>query len=166
VAALIVSLALIVGAWLLHVAWWRFRLPRHHIGALLLVFTATPLVMAVIWVASGSPPLVSLSELPGMMALYLGAAGCYLITYAGVEQTSPSLMIIRALEAAGDNGCTPEELAELITENGFIRPRLEALKRDGMITSADGGFVLTSLGKLAVQVALAISRIFNIRENV
>ena len=144
-AALIVSLALVVGAWLLHVVWWRFKLPRHHIGALLLVFAATPLVAAVIWIASGGPPLVSLSELPGMIAFYLSAAGCYLITYAGVEQISPSLVIIRALEAAGEKGCLKEEFAAVITESNFVIPRLEALKRAGMLTSTSSGFVLTSL---------------------
>ena len=163
--ALIVSLVLVVGAWLLHVVWWRFRLPRHHTGALLLVFAATPLVMSVIWIASGSPPLVSLYELPSITALYLSAAGCYLITYAGVEHTSPSLVIIRALEAAGEKGCLKKEFAAVVTESNFVKPRLEALKRAGMLTSTSGGFVLTSLGKRAAQLALMCSRVFNIRES-
>lgn len=164
-AALIVSLALVVGAWVLHVAWWRFRLPRHHIGALLFVFAATPLVAAVIWIASGSPSLVSVSELPGIMAFYLSAAGCYLITYAGVEQISPSLVIIRALEAAGEKGCLKDEFAAVITESNFVKHRLESLKRAGMLTATSGGFVLTPWGKRAAQLALMISRVFNIREH-
>lgn len=164
-AALIVSLALVVGSWLLHVAWWRFRLPRHHIGALLLVFAATPLVAAVIWVASGSPPLVSLFELPGIMAFYLGAAGCYLITYAGVEQVSPSLVIIRAIEAAGEKGCLKEEISAVITASNFVNPRLEALKRAGMLTSTSGGFVLTPWGRRAAQFAMMFSRVFNIHQS-
>ena len=165
VAALIVSLALIAVAWVLHVVWWRFRLPRHPIEALLLVFAVTPLVMAGIWIASGSPTLVSMSELPGIMAFYLGAAGCYLITYTGVEQTSPSLVIIRALEAAGEKGCSKEELSAVITGESFIRPRLAALKRAGMLISASGGFVLTSRGRRAAQFALIFSRVFNIGES-
>jgi hypothetical protein len=99
------------------------------------------------------------------MVFYLGAVGCYLITYSGVEQTSPSLVIVRAIETAGNDGCSREELAALITEERFVRPRLEALRRDGMVIAVDGGFVLTRGGKRAAQLASVLSRVFNIREN-
>ena len=96
---------------------------------------------------------------------YLGAIGCYLIAYTAVEETSPSLTIIRTLEAAGNTGCSLEELSSVITESNFVKPRLEALRRDGMVTGADGGFVLTRRGRQAAQTALLLSRIFNIQEN-
>lgn len=164
-AALIISLMLVGVAWLAHAAWWRIRLPQRHTRALLLVFGATPLVVAGIWTASGSPTPVSLSELPSVMLFYLGAAVCYLIIYTGVEQTSPSLMIIRALEAASEKGCSKQELAAVITEETFMRPRLKALKDAGMLTSTEGGFVLTARGRRAAEFAVLFCRVFNIRES-
>lgn len=151
-------------AWAAHAVWWRVKLPRHHTGALILVFTATLLIASVLWAATGRP-LVSLPELPSIALLYLGAAACYLITYSGVEQTSPSLVIVRAIAAAGQNGCPRQDLATLITEEQFVRPRLDALLRDGMVIPVDGGLILTRRGKRAAWLASQLSRAFNIREN-
>ena len=164
-SALLSSFALFGVAWIAHVVWWRYNLPRHQTRALVVVFTAAPLVAGCLWVASGRPELIELHDLPGIAMFYLGAIGCYLIAYTAVEETSPSLTIIRTLEAAGNTGCSLEELSSVITESNFVKPRLEALRRDGMVTAADGGFVLTRRGRQAAQTALLLSRIFNIQEN-
>ena len=151
-------------AWVAHVVWWRVKLPRRQTKALVLVFSATLLIAAGLWAASGRP-FVSLSELPSIAVLYLGAVACYLITYSGVEQTSPSLVIVRAIAAAGEHGCTWEDLATVITEEQCVRPRLEALLREGMLAPVNGGLILTPRGRRAAWFASQLSRAFNIREN-
>lgn len=162
-AALILALGLFAAAWLAHLAWWRLSLPRHHTLALLIVFAATPFVAGGVWLAIGRPALVPLGAIPGILALYAGATGCYLITYSGVEQTSPSLVIIRALKEAGSNGCSREELARLVTEDVFVKPRLEALRSDGLLAASGAGYALTSRGYRAARIAMAFTRAFNIR---
>ena len=162
--ALTVSLGLFAAGWLLHVAWWRVRLPRHHSLALVIVFVSLPPAAAVAWLLGGAWPSISLAEVPAVLSLYIGAAVCYLITYSGVEQTSPTLVLVRALEQAGSKGCSREDLVGLITEDMFVRPRLEALRIDGLLTSAGRGFVLTARGRRAVRTSLAFTRLFNIRQ--
>ena len=101
--------------------------------------------------------------IPGILALYGGATGCYLITYSGVEQTSPSLVIIRALQAVGGNGCSRDELGRLVIGDVFVTPRLEALRSDGLLAASGAGYVLTPRGQRAARIALAFAQVFNIR---
>lgn len=163
--AFAVPVVLFVAGWLIHLAWWRIALPRRHTLALLGVFlVAVPAIAAIAWAALGRPALLSPAEFPAVLALYAGAVMCYLITYAGVEHTSPSLVIVRALEAAGPDGCRYEDLLGLITEESFVRPRLSALKRDGLLMTTEEGTVLTARGRRAARVAAAIGRLFDIRE--
>jgi hypothetical protein len=96
-----------------------------------------------------------------MALFYLGAAGCYLITYAGIEETSPSLVIIRALERAGAKGCTKDELARLITDERFVQPRFQALKRDGLVVSGH----LTPAGLRVARLSVLLAKVFNIHES-
>ena len=159
-AALILALALFAAAFAAHLAWWRLRLPRRHTFALLGVFAATPAAAAALWLALGAPALLPAAALPAVLALYAGAAGCYLIAYSGVEQTSPSLVLVRALEEAGASGCSRAELDRLVTEDAFVKPRLEALRLDGIL-GPDGA--LTPRGLFAARLAAALAAIFGIR---
>jgi drug/metabolite transporter (DMT)-like permease len=164
VIALLASLALFAFAWLLHLAWWRFKAPRQPRPALIAVFAVAPLLALGLWLALfGLLPLVP-SAWPAVIVSYAGAAFCYLIAYEGVEQTSPSLMIIRALAAAGDGGCSTEELAALFTDELLLRPRLELMRRDHLLVAVNGGHVLTSRGRRAALVASFLSRLFNIQK--
>lgn len=163
-AAFLYTLTLFVLALTIHVLWWRLRLPRHHTAALLLVFALPPVVAGIGWFFSAPSFGLTPADLPGIGLFYLGAAGCYLITYAGVEETSPSLVIIRTLEKAGSAGCTYEELGTCVTEERFIAPRLAALQRDGLVVAAREGARLTPAGLWLARLAKLLTRIFNLDE--
>lgn len=162
-SALIASVALFGVAWLLHVTWWRVRLPRRHMAALLGLFAAFPLFAGPAWFALPQGTLDP-ADLPAIFALYASAAMCYLIVYTGVEQSSPTLVIVRALEQARGNGCTDADLAQLITEDLFVRPRLEALALDGLVEKVGGGWALTPRGYRTARIAAKLARAFGIRE--
>jgi len=163
-AAFALALFLFLLALVLHVIWWRWRLPRHHTAALLLVFAVPPLLAAGLWLAEVCRFGLTWTDLPGIALFYAAATGCYLITYAGVEETSPSLVIIRALEQAGAKGCTREELSPCITEERFILPRLAALRRDGLVVAAGDGARLTPAGLRLARLATRLARFFNLHE--
>jgi hypothetical protein len=162
-AALLISIALFGIAWLAHLAWWRIRLPKRHSVALLALFAAVPLGAAIIAPVLPAGLVPALAEIPAVLGLYLGAAACYLIVYTGIEQSSPTLVIVRALERAAGQGCTSEELAGVITDDLFVRPRLEALALDGILASTERGWALTSRGRQAARAAAALAALFRIR---
>ena len=163
--ALLASLALFSAAWLLHLAWWRASPPRRHITALLCLFCAVPPAAALAWLALPLQVVPAPGEIPATLSLYFGAAACYLILYTGVEQTSPTLVIVRVLERERQNGCTSADLANLITEDLFVRPRLDALVADGLLLRAPDGWSLTPRGCRAARVACALAAFFRIRNN-
>lgn len=140
-------------------------MPRRQLAALAGVFIAVPTLAGLVCAAGGLPSFLQLAEIPGILALYGGAAFCYLIVYTGIEQTSPSLVIVRALESAGQQGCAREELASLITEDLFLQPRLEALALDGLLVARDGGWTLTGQGRKAARMATVFAQFFRIRES-
>ncbi len=165
-AAFLFALILFALALAVHVLWWRWRLPRHHTAALLLVFALPPVIAGAGWLFAAPPFGLTAADLPGLGLFYLGAAGCYLITYAGVEETSPSLVIIRALERAGPQGSRHEELAAHVTEERFVLPRIVALKRDGLVAQDAAGGTLTPAGRRVARLATVLARIFNIHEGI
>lgn len=162
---LVVALSLVTLALLIHVAWWRWRLPRHHTRALILAFSLPPCLALGIWLGTGISLGVTLPDLLAIMLFYVAATGCYLITYAGVEATSPSLVIMRTLEKAGPRGCAHAELKPCITEELFITPRLVALQEDGLIVrpSAEGA-KLTPAGHRLARFATFLAKLFNLHE--
>ena len=99
-----------------------------------------------------------------MILFYAGATICYLITYAGIEETSPSLALMRALEKAGKNGCRLEDLEQVVTDARFMKPRIEALVQGQLIVASDGGYILTKKGVRIAHLSLLISWAFNVKE--
>lgn len=164
-AALLSSLGLFAFAWLLHLLWWRLRLPRNHTGALLVLFAVIPPLAASLWMVVGNQRLIGFADIPGIALLYMGAVGCYLIAYTAIEETSPSLAVFAALQAAGGAGCSREELSTVVTDSNFIKPRLDALRRDGILEASADGCVLSHRGKKAARLAIMIARGFNIDKN-
>ncbi len=99
-----------------------------------------------------------------MILFYVGATGCYLITYTGIEETSPSLALMRALERAGSSGCRLEDLEKVVTDDRFVKPRIEALVCAQLIVTSNGGYILTKKGMRIARLSLLISWTFNVKE--
>jgi hypothetical protein len=165
--SLLFAVGLFLFAFAAHVALWRIRIPRHQTGTLVLVFVAAPVPA---WAAvrlletTGAPGHPPLSDLPSIALFYAGAACCYLITYAGVEEASPSLLIVRALEAAADKGSSRAELAAIITKERFVEPRIRALTEQGLTTITPAGSHLTARGIRVARLAGLLSRCFRIHD--
>jgi hypothetical protein len=159
---LLSALGLFGLSWLLHFAWWRLRLPTHHTKALVVVFAGTPVAAAAALALSDNHAVFTSADWASLALFHMGASLCYLITYAGVEETSPSLVIIRALERAGKRGATRDDLQPCITDEQFITPRLDSLTRDGFVLLDHGSYRLTERGRSAARVAQRISSLFNL----
>jgi len=167
--AFLTAFSLFIASFGVQVVLWRIRVPRNQTRALLLVFGIAPLVLATFWLAGAAEfswPVPSPADWIGIGLFHAAATGCYLIVYTGVEEDSPSITIINALEAAGNAGCSRAELASRITEDRFVRPRLLALKRGRFLEEAGDGRRLTARGRRAARTAVMLSRLFNIHESV
>jgi hypothetical protein len=85
------------------------------------------------------------------------------LDYTAIEHSSPTLAIVGALDRAGPRGCRAEEMAGLITDVLFVRPRLEALVLDGIVEQGADGWRMTPRGRRAARIAAALVALFRIR---
>lgn len=120
-------------AYLIHLVWWRIRLPRRPLATLLrwmLLFLPAGLggLSAVglwprSWLGSPAAAVVSL--------VYLSLTLLYVITYSALESDSPTLSLIRWI-AVHPNGVSQRELDGFMASRPFVEARLKALQEDGL----------------------------------
>jgi small-conductance mechanosensitive channel len=150
-------------AWIVHLAIWRWRLPRAQLKALLVIF-------AVVWA------LAALSVLTGFVGawsfaagwfvgflyfclIYWSAAFCYVITYSAMEGDSPTLSLTRHLHRRGDEGVSHEEIEEFFRQRPFVGARVKALITDNIFIEEQSGYRLSPGRYLFFRLILGYRRI-------
>ena len=150
-------------AWIVHLAIWRWRLPRAQLKALLVIF-------AVVWA------LAALSVLTGFVGawsfaagwfvgflyfclIYWSAAFCYVITYSAMEGDSPTLSLTRHLHRSGDKGIPHEEIEEFFRQRPFVGARVKALVADNVFIEEQGGYRLSPGSYVFFRVILLYRRV-------
>lgn len=141
-------------ALLAHAGLWRVRLPRRHTRALALIFLG-----GFIGAEIAAAGRWGLSSQARFTLLYLSLAMAYIITYSAIEADSPSLVIVRAIAGAGEAGLPESVLRDCCTDEILIRPRLDDLVRDGLVTHAAEGYALTLKGRRFISIFLFYRRL-------
>jgi hypothetical protein len=159
-------LALIITALIVHLAWWRIRVPYRQIPMLLLIFmSALPLSAALAYVA----PAIA-AAVPGTAAewfhvglVYVPVSLAYIATYSAVEEDSPSLRIVRFVAQAGVSGRSRDDLTTILNDDVLVGSRLRAMVRDGLVVEEGGRYALTSRGRKLARVFTVSSAWLGIR---
>ena len=76
---------------------------------------------------------LELSEIVLTSLLFTSSAACYLIIFTGLEETSPSLAIIKALNQCGSSGCSLSALKQALGGETVFDSRLKSLAIIGLI---------------------------------
>jgi glucan phosphoethanolaminetransferase (alkaline phosphatase superfamily) len=152
---LFVALVPFIVALVLHLILWRIRLPRNQTVALLFIFF---LVFA-LWSLPVFSFVVVVEWLRAAM-LYVAAAFSYVITYSGFEGDSPTLGFMRALSQSGDKGFSDEDVAAFLARRPFLRARLSALLRTGMIREEHGYYFTSGQRSRAFHLVLAFRKLY------
>jgi predicted neutral ceramidase superfamily lipid hydrolase len=135
-------------AWIVHLAIWRWRLPKAQLKTLLVIF-------ALVWAVASLSVLLGVagagSFAPGSLVgflyfclIYWSAALCYVITYSAMEGDSPTLSLTRHLHAKGAEGVLHEEIEEFFRQRPFVGARVKALVTDNIFIEERGGYRLAS----------------------
>jgi len=145
----VLSLLIFGIAFLLHVVSWRFRVPRPATGVLLglfffVLFIGLLLVHSLLNLSLGFWHLFQIGLFHTAFSL------AYIIVYSGIEETSPTIAIVRAVHRTGAIGCFRQDLESVVNNEKFLEPRLKKLELSGLIVEVAGRIVLTDKGyKLA-----------------
>lgn len=149
---LALGLGLLLGMLAVHVLRWKLALPQNQLAALLKLILA----VAALWLTANIGLWLTgarLGPLPlafGACALvlffYLALAFAYVMLFSTIDADSPSITILLALSAAGEQGVPMDELARRTGMDRFFASRIERMLADRMIAPAGDGLVPAAKG--------------------
>jgi len=148
-ATAILAGGVFTAAFLVHLAWWRVRLPRRQTAMLLVVFFGT----LIAWLAvSHFLPGRWFTAADRWQAIHVAifhtaCALAYIVAYSALEHRSPSMTLLVAVADSGGVGCTPEELRGLLAGASPVEVRLAAMLNEGMISPDGDGYRLAAKGR-------------------
>ena len=162
-SSLFLSAGALFTAWIVHLAIWRWRLPKAQLKALLVIF-AVVWALAALSVPTGFVGFGSFaaSWLVGFLyfcLIYWSAAFCYVITYSAMEGDSPTLSLTRHLHRRGDEGISHEEIEEFFRQRPFVGARVKALVTDDIFIEEEGGYRLSPGSYVFFRVILRYRRV-------
>ena len=150
-------------AWIVHLAIWRWRLPKAQLKALLVIF-ALVWAVAALSILAGVASAGSLA--PGSLVgflyfclIYWAGALCYVITYSAMEGDSPTLSLTRHLHRRGAEGISHEEVEEFFRQRPFVGARVKTLVTDNIFIEESGGYRLASGNYLFFRLILGYRRV-------
>lgn len=144
------AFTLLAIAFVIHLAWWRIRMPRRHTLVLMAVFFGTLLA-----------GLACVCQVPGLVAwrphdwlemlhvaeFYVAMTLAYVVAYSAIEERSPSMTLLTYVSAAGDRGRSEAEMRALLAGVMPVDRRLKAMIRDGMLRLDGRTFRISGKGR-------------------
>jgi hypothetical protein len=150
-----VSLGLLTMFFLAHVAVWRL-IPALR-GFYTLVFLALLSLTAGL-VFGRSIPIwrellpATFGENLLLIQLHIFVTLGYTVLYSGIEEQSPSLMILKQVSATGAEGMSGEAIAGLVDDAFLTEQRIEPLLRARMIKHVGDDLILLPRGRVLAGV--------------
>lgn len=111
-----------------------------------LVLGVLLLSVQVILLSASAVLNLEFSEIVLTSLLFASSASCYLIIFTGLEETSPSLAIIKALKQSGSSGCSLSILRQALGGETVFDSRLKSLATIGLIKIQDEKIEKTDRG--------------------
>ena len=148
--------ALFLVSFLAQMVIWRVRLPDQQTRALLVIFAIT----FGLWLVGAVVFSMTIVDVLHVALFYLSISLCYVITYTAIEADSPTLSLIRFLADAKTQGRSTEEIRRFMALRPFVRARLAALARSGLIREEGSRYVAVGQPPLSFRVILGFRRLY------
>jgi hypothetical protein len=157
----VIAFGLFSTAFLLHLLWWKIRLPKRQLPALFKGFVLFfPLGLEGVNLCGQWPAALFISPATAVVGLlYFALVITYVITYSALEADSPTLSLIRWIAQRPD-GATEKELESFMANRPFIHARLKALDVDKMTTQRDGRLFLNGQPSLFFRLIIAWRKLY------
>jgi len=163
------GLALFAGAFFSQLIIWKIRLPDRQSKTLLQIFCCIFLGgLFTIWFTGlvfqplDIIPPQGLSEYLHVSLFFISFTFAYLITYSAIEVDSPSLIMILAIQKAGENGLTKEEFEQSNTDDILTLPRINDLAHDKIAYLQGNKYRLTPKGFLLARIFNSYRKVLNL----
>ena len=151
---LLAGLLLFAVAFLLHLVIWKFRIPENPAKIIVMLFVlilvAGVLVLRYALLDNSiveSLALLSFSECLHVGLIFMSLLSTYYFVYGTLVDDSPSMFTIMNVAKAGEKGLSERDLSEVITDDLFIKPRMDYLVGEQMVCLQGEKYRLASKGK-------------------
>lgn len=143
---------------IIHVVYWKIKIPGKQTISLLKIYLSIWTIAAIYLFTVGKNPLLTLHYL----IVYWSFMAAYIVTYSALEVDSPSLVIVRKIDQAGKEGLASKELDSFANDDLLIRPRLRDLLRDNLAKVDGNRYVITPNGEKLVRIFIGFRRILGL----
>jgi hypothetical protein len=140
----------------IHLLIWKVRVPKRHIPTLLIVF----FIVLILWTITSDVLSIPLWEFLHTALFFSSMSLCYVITYSAIEADSPTLSLIRFLAEAKDAGRSRDEITQFMALRPFVRARLLALARSGLIRQERSYYIAVGPGPLSFRLILGFRKLY------
>lgn len=123
-------------AFLLHLAAWRLRRPRHQILWLGMIFVLCVPAGGAFWLTLQETPVATTVE---TLFLYLLLSCSYILTYPAMQAKCPSLDIVKLVAQAGPRGMGYRELSDHFSTVELVGSRQKDLTDEGLVSFTSDG---------------------------
>ena len=146
----IIAFALIGFFLVAHVVFWRFYPRLRSISTLVVISTG---VLAVgIGIGAAVQVWNTIWDVLLVAQFHIFVTFAYIIGYSGVEQESPSLVILKLASQASGGGVDESDIKGLINDDFFLKQRLAPIISSGMIERQGKMLILTKKGRLLAYI--------------
>jgi predicted permease len=164
------ALGLFAVTFLVHLVWWRIRIPRRQTATILLLFFAA---LPIGVVAARSIPTLA-PRVPttfwGLLLVaqfHYGAALAYACINSALQHDSPALMVVTYVALAGAKGRTRDEVRTILRDDVLIEPRIREFAAGGIIElaglgKAGGRYRLTPRGLRFLRTMTLVRNVFRL----
>lgn len=139
-----------LAAFLVHVALWRWRVPRQAIATLMRIFVGA--LVAAICAGWAWVPAFGWGESAYVAAFIVAAALAYIVVYTTIQYDSPTLALVNWVLAGGETGRRAGEIDSFIQAHPFVLSRLAELERARLVVRQDDGLRLVKKSHLLLEI--------------
>ena len=144
---LISAFFLLFISFVVHVVWWRIKVPTNTTRVFLFIFTIVLIMGLMLMQLLELINSYSWHDFMRFFLLYAGSALVYIILYSAIEQQSPTLALIDCISQHGEEGSDEESLKKIINPDKEIEARLLVMRNGRWLQSHDNIWRLTPTGK-------------------
>lgn len=160
----LIILILIFLSLLINIIFWRIRLPNKQTISIFIIFIAVFLFFCLIHFLNFLPKNYTLKyfgEWIQIILFYFTFLFTYLIVYTSIENNSPSMKIIMQIYNSGKKGLNNSELNKVISNEEFIKTRIDSLLRSDLLLYRDNIFLISPKGKSTIKIMLLIHKLID-----
>ena len=148
------GLLLFAIAFLLHLIIWKIRIPDNPARTIVIIFVLILAAGVLVFryavldnSMAGSLALLDFGECLHVGLIFISFLSTYYFVYGALVDESPSMFTILNVTKAGEKGLSEKDLTELITDDLFIKPRMDYLVGERMVCIQEKKYRLGSKGK-------------------